>query len=48
MDLSSTYEDVKEVIHCENVRGRRNLEVTQHAERFETEFDEANQCEEVL
>jgi hypothetical protein len=48
MDLSNAYEDVKEVIHRDNVRGRKSLVNIQHAERFETEFDEANQCEEVL
>jgi hypothetical protein len=42
------YGDVKEVIHRDSVRGRRSLEDIQHAERFETEFDEANRCEEVL
>jgi hypothetical protein len=48
MDLSSVCGDVKEVIHRDNVRGHRNLEDIQHAERFETGFDEANRCEEVL
>jgi hypothetical protein len=39
---------VKEVIHHVNVQGRKNWVDIQHAKQFETEFDEANQCEEVL
>jgi hypothetical protein len=39
MDRSNVYEDVKEVIHRDNLRGRKSWVDIQHAERFETEFD---------
>ena len=48
MDLSNACEDVKEVIHRDSAPRHKSLLDTLHVERFETDFDEANLCEEVL
>jgi hypothetical protein len=48
MDLSNAYEDVKEEIHRDSAPRRKSLSGTLHAEKYETDCDEANLCEEAL
>ena len=48
MDLSNAYEDVKEGIHRDSAPRHKSLLGTPHAEKFETDCDEADLCEEAL
>ena len=45
MDLSNAYEDVKKGIHRDSAPRHKSLLGTLHAEKFETDCDEADLCE---
>ena len=48
MDLASVYEDVEEGIHRDSALRHKSLLDTLHAKKIVIDFDEVDQCEEVL